>query len=131
MVRKGISNAPTTEEPSTTAASGPGKDTETAKCREKLKRKYKEDYIKYGFTVTDKAGDEVPLCFVCSKILSNEAMKPSKLSRHMETNHSYLVGKPIEYFQQMLCDFRGQQTLMTKSAKVSENALKASYALAL
>lgn len=81
--------------------------------------------------MTDKTGEEVPLCFVCSAVLSNETMKPSKLSRHMETHHSFLKAKPIEYMQQMLRDFKGQQTLMRKSAKVSENALKASYLVAL
>lgn len=96
-----------------------------------MKRKYNKDYIKYRYTVTDKAGEEVPLCFVCSTVLSNEAMKPSKLLRHIETHHSSLIGKPIEYMQQMLRDFKGQQTLIRKSAKVRENALKASYVVIL
>lgn len=79
-MRKG--GSATTEEQTSNAASCSGKDTdETVKCRERQKRKYNEDYIKYGFTVTDKAGEEVQLCFVCSTVLSNEAMKPSKILR--------------------------------------------------
>ena len=79
---------------------------DTGKQSQKRKRKYNEEYIKYGFAVTtDRAGEEVPLCFVCSTLLSNEAMKPSKLLRHMETHHVFLNAKPIEYMQQMLRDF--------------------------
>ena len=58
-------------------------------------------------------------------------MKPSKLLRHMEAHHGSLKAKPIEYMQQMLREFKGQQTTMRKSAKISENALKASYLVAL
>ena len=71
---------------------------DTGKQSQKRKRKYNEEYIKNGFTVTtDRAGEEVPL--------STEAMKPSKLLRHMETHHVFLNAKPIEYMQQMLRDF--------------------------
>ena len=74
--------------------------------KQSQKRKYNEEYIKYGFTVTtDRAGEEVPMCFVCSTLLSTEAIKPSKLLRHMETHHVFLNAKPIEYMQQMLRDF--------------------------
>ena len=70
----------------------------------KKKRKYNEEYIKHRFAVTtDRAGEEVPLCFVCSTLLSTK--KPSKLLRHMETHHVFLNAKPIEYMQQMLRDF--------------------------
>ena len=110
----------------------PSTSQDTGKQSLKRKRKYNEEYIQYGFTVTtDIAGEEVPLCFVCSTILSNEAMKPPKLLRHMEAHHIFLKAKPIEYMQQMLRDFKGQQTIMRKSAKISENALKASYLVAL
>src|SRR4029434_4458977 len=72
----------------------------------KKKEKHNEEYIKYGFTVTtDRAGEEVPMCFVCSTLLSTEAIKPSKLLRHMESHHVFLNAKPIEYMQQMLRDF--------------------------
>ena len=84
--------------------------------KQSQKRKYNEEYIKYGFTVTtDGAGEEVPLCLVCSTLLSNEAMKPSKLLRHMETHHVFLKAKPIEQMQPMLRDFKGQQTIMKES----------------
>ena len=63
--------------------------------KQSRKRKYNEEYIKYGFAVTtDRAGEEVPMCFVCSTLLSTEAIKPSKLLRHMETHHVFLNAKP-------------------------------------
>ena len=68
---------------------------DTGKQSKKRKRKYNEEYIKYGFTVTtDRAGEEVPPCFVCSTLLSTEALKPSKLLRHMEMHHVFLNAKP-------------------------------------
>ena len=46
---------------------------DTGKQIKKRKRKHNEEYIKYGFTVTtDGAGEDVPLCLVCSTLLSNE-----------------------------------------------------------
>ncbi|XP_063766104.1 protein FAM200A-like [Eleginops maclovinus] len=114
------------------ATIGQGQASEASTSQKRRKRKYNEEYVKYGFTVTtDRAGEEVPLCFVCSTILCNEAMKPSKLTRHMETHHVHLKAKPVEYMQQMLRDFKGQQATMRKSAKINENALKASYLVAL
>uniref|UniRef100_A0A3B4VDX5 HAT C-terminal dimerisation domain-containing protein n=1 Tax=Seriola dumerili TaxID=41447 RepID=A0A3B4VDX5_SERDU len=109
------------------------KDSRKRKRERPAKRKYDaEKYFKLGFTfTTNKAGDEIPVCFICSARLSNEAMKPSKLTRHLETHHSSLKGKPIQYFEEMLRIFKGQQTLMKKSATSSENALKASYQVAL
>ena len=61
--------------------------------KQSQKRKHNEEYIKCGFTVkTDGAGEEVPLCLVCSTLLSNEAMKPSKLLR--QTHHIFFNAKP-------------------------------------
>ena len=51
---------------------------------------------------------------MCPTILSNEAMKPSKLLRNIEAHHGSLKAKPIEYMQQMLRDFKGQMTNYVK-----------------
>lgn len=42
---------------------------------------------------------ELPVCVICSEVLSNESTKPSKLHHHLETTHSHLKEKPVEYFQ--------------------------------
>ena len=51
------------------------------------KRKYNPEYIKYGFIAIEHRGDYLPQCVVCMKTLSNGAMKPSLLKRHLESNH--------------------------------------------
>src|SRR4029434_10377948 len=59
--------------------------------REKT-RKYSNNYLKFGFTYKETDGDELPVCVVCSSVLSNESMKPSNLQRHLdlETTHAHL-----------------------------------------
>ena len=40
------------------------------------KRKYNEEYISYGFTVTlDRDDTEKPQCFLCGKVLANSKTK--------------------------------------------------------
>ncbi|KAF2358175.1 hypothetical protein FHG87_011069 [Trinorchestia longiramus] len=51
------------------------------------KRKYDPAYVKYGFIAIEH-GEALPLCVVCMESLSNAAMKPSLLKRHLETNHA-------------------------------------------
>uniref|UniRef100_A0A8C5NEZ3 DUF4371 domain-containing protein n=1 Tax=Gouania willdenowi TaxID=441366 RepID=A0A8C5NEZ3_GOUWI len=57
--------------------------------REKT-RKYTDNYLKFGFTFKERDGIEFPMCVICSTVLSNESMKPSKLQRHLETTHGHL-----------------------------------------
>uniref|UniRef100_A0A8C5A3P1 DUF4371 domain-containing protein n=1 Tax=Gadus morhua TaxID=8049 RepID=A0A8C5A3P1_GADMO len=94
--------------------------------REKT-RKYTDNYLKFGFTFKETDGIEFPMCVICSTVLSNESMKPSKLQRHLETTHSHIKDKPVDYFKTYLKSLQGQQ----KSAKVGELALKCSYQVAL
>ena len=56
-------------------------------------------YLKYGFIATGDARAPSPLCIICANRLSNEAMKPSKLLRHLETKHPALKDKPSGYFE--------------------------------
>ena len=67
-----------------------------AKCAKK--RNYSDDYLKYGFTVISKNSLDMPQCVICFKILSNDAMRPSRLERHLTTIHPDLVNKPRDYF---------------------------------
>ncbi|KAJ8381181.1 hypothetical protein SKAU_G00019590 [Synaphobranchus kaupii] len=53
-------------------------------------RRYDESYLKYGDSHAPS-----PLCVVCGKKLSNEAMKPSKLLWHVESKHPALKDKVI------------------------------------
>ena len=65
------------------------------------KRKYESSYVSYGFTfITERDGTQKPQCFLCSKVLCNTSMKPSKLKEHFKNLHSnysqdeLLVKKP-------------------------------------
>uniref|UniRef100_A0A8C4RV02 Uncharacterized protein n=1 Tax=Erpetoichthys calabaricus TaxID=27687 RepID=A0A8C4RV02_ERPCA len=75
-----------------------------------------KDYIRYGFSW---CGDETapkPQCIICGDQLSNEAMAPSKLNRHLNSNHPSYTKKD-------------KQLLKTRS--VPDKCLQASYALSL
>lgn len=96
------------------------------------KRLFSEDYIKYGFTVIEKNGIQLPQCVICHSILSNDAMRPSRLQRHLMTNHLALKDKPKEFFaakcnslKRMKLDSTGD--FRKETAKIVE----ASYELAL
>ena len=49
-----------------------------------VKRKYKDDYVKYGFVASGSDDHQLLLCIICNFTLTNEALVPSKLSRHLK-----------------------------------------------
>ncbi|GFX84560.1 SCAN domain-containing protein 3 [Trichonephila clavipes] len=51
-------------------------------------RKYSQEYLNFGFTITEVNREGKPLCVICSKILAADNMKPNKLKRHFETLHA-------------------------------------------
>ncbi|GBO45807.1 hypothetical protein AVEN_267854-1 [Araneus ventricosus] len=50
------------------------------------KRKYSNEYVKYGFSLTGDEDSIKPPCVVCEEILSNGNMKLSLLMCHLEAN---------------------------------------------
>ena len=62
------------------------------------KRKYSEDYLQYGFTDAIGNGQVVPQCIVCFQVLSNDALRPTRLQRHLQTKHSCHQDKPLAFF---------------------------------
>ena len=80
-------------------------------------RKYDNDYIEYSFTESGPSGD-LPLCVVCLQTLSNDAMKPTKLKRHLTAVHSDLANKPREYFEKQRPVLETERQI---TANVSEN----------
>ena len=63
------------------------------------KRKYSEDYLQYGFTDAIGNGQVVPQCIVCFQVLSNDALRPTRLQCHLQTKHSCHQDKPLAFFQ--------------------------------
>ncbi|XP_008188989.1 zinc finger BED domain-containing protein 5-like [Acyrthosiphon pisum] len=43
------------------------------------KRKYNDEYIKFGFTDITVNKEVRPQCVICTTVLSNDALKPAKL----------------------------------------------------
>lgn len=96
---------------------GPSEKTEEEPTTSKKKkaafnRQYQESYLKYGFIATGDSRAPSPLCIICGKQLSNEAMKPSKLLCHLETKHRALKDKPSEYFERKKHEQEGQKQLL-------------------
>lgn len=94
-------------------------------------RRYNEDYLKYGFIKCEKPFEnDRPQCVICNNILANESLKPSKLKRHLETQHAELTDKPLEYFQRKKKDVKLSTQFLSCSTPVSEKALLSSYLVA-
>lgn len=103
-------------------------DTPTQKT--KFLRKYNLDFIKYGFVNGGTEAVPKAQCVECGLMLSNEALKPSKLQRHLETKHPMLVGKPVEYFKRKEIGLQMQKRSVVSLTNNSKCALKASYLVA-
>lgn len=91
-------------------------------------RKYSEEYLSHGFSFVLIENIARPECVVCGEVLSNGSMKPSLLTRHLNTKHSDLKDKYIIFFKRLLenknkCNMR----TYLSTGSVSENAVEASF----
>ncbi|KAG9483273.1 hypothetical protein GDO78_009290 [Eleutherodactylus coqui] len=96
--------------------------------KKKKCRQYSNECLKYEFIPT-LTNVQLPLCLV-----SNEAVKPSRLSDHLEKMHSDKVGKPISFFQGLKAKFENRSTvgkLFGKFALNADKGLLASYKVSL
>ena len=80
------------------------------------KRKFSDDYIKYGFTSVFDCEEEKGQCMLCYKILGCHFLRPSKLMLHLEKVHPEHKHKNAEFFKR-------------KKACVKRQCLNASVAL--
>ena len=61
--------------------------------------KYMDIHLKFCFVQCPGTGQlPRPQSGICATFLGNEAMKPSRFIRRVNTEHSDLVNKPIEFF---------------------------------
>lgn len=104
--------------------------TTSKKKKSAFNRQYQESYLKYGFIATGDPHAPSPLCIICGDKLANEAMKPSKLLRHIENKHPTLKDKPLEFFQRKKCEHEGQKQLLRATTSTNASALRASYLVA-
>ena len=103
------------------------------KCDKTVKvRKWDETYLKYGFFLPD---DQIlnaapqPECLICSNRLSNSALVPAKLQRHLEANHPAYETKTISYFKHMKSSVRKQKDSFLGAVKTDQDLLLTSYRL--
>ena len=96
------------------------------------KRKYSEEFLKYGFTFIVEAGIEKPQCVICNEIMSAESTKPNEMKRHFDAKHSNFADKDVQHFKNKAdgvkksrLDFGG------KYQQQNMAAIEASYLVAL
>lgn len=94
-----------------------------------FKQKYQESYLHYGFIAIGDSHAPSLLCIICGDRLANEAMKPSKLLRHIETKHPALTDNPLEFFERKIYEYKRQKQLL-KAISSNVSALTASFFVA-
>ncbi|UYV72327.1 hypothetical protein LAZ67_9002655 [Cordylochernes scorpioides] len=106
--------------------------SKNSSCSQKyvVSRKYNEDFLKFGFTSTMENYQVVPECVICGSKLSNSSMVPSKLQRHLVTNHPSLATKDKSYFEKSLSLKLKQVKVFEKQISVSGKAQLVSYEIA-
>uniref|UniRef100_A0A452GFY1 DUF4371 domain-containing protein n=1 Tax=Gopherus agassizii TaxID=38772 RepID=A0A452GFY1_9SAUR len=82
------------------------------------KRRYDDDYIKYGFTCIGDQDCPKSLCVICDDVLANSSLKPSLLQHHLETRHPAHLNKPRK---------SDITSFISKASTDNKNALEASY----
>ncbi|XP_076045266.1 protein FAM200B-like [Oratosquilla oratoria] len=96
------------------------------------KRKYIEDYIRFGFVSLQRGDTEVPQCVICYKTLSNDGMRPSRLECHLRTSHPALVDKPKAFFETKKDTLKGAKLDDSGSFRQqSSKVVEASYEIAM
>ena len=97
-------------------------------------RQYSQEYLKYGF-ITSLTNDTMPLCLLCEKTFSNDAMKPAKMKDHLERVHSDKKHKDLDYFKTLKEKLKGRSSIKTffkaPASADTEGGLKASYNISL
>ena len=106
-----------------------GQKLKTIKQSGSCKRKYNEDYIGFGFIVSER-DSWLPYRLICSTTLSNEAMVPSKLERHLTKNHPEHKDRPREHFEKLRSNIKKQSKKMKLFCSIPEKAQIASYKIA-
>ncbi|XP_073667603.1 SCAN domain-containing protein 3-like [Paramisgurnus dabryanus] len=90
-------------------------------------RKYREEYITYGFTCIVLNQVQHPQCVVCSEVLAHESLKPVKMLRHLKTKHPSLADKPTDFFRRKEKELHGQKKVLIKQTTIPAKAQRASF----
>lgn len=95
-------------------------------------RQYDAEYIKYGF-VPSPSNQHNPMCLLCDRVFSNEAMKPSRLSDHLLKVHTSDANRDIAFFKSLQEKRKNRSifTAMSHPSQQSNDGMRASYNLSL
>ena len=75
---------------------------------------------------------DIPVCVLCQKLLGNDSMKPSLLTRHLERAHPKFKDKELDFFKDRESVFKKQYWDKGGRFFQQTNALlKASYEVSL
>ena len=91
-----------------------------------------DSYLKCGFIQcpdTDQLPQ--PQRVICATVLGSEAMKPSRLIRRLNTKHSDLVDKPIEFFMCKRDTLKIEKKIISQTSTTDTSLLTASYLISL
>ena len=94
---------------------------------EPRKRKYDPQYLDCGFS---EGPNGKPQCVLCMEMLALESMKPSKMKRHLETNHVQCAKKPHEFFERNAEELLRQKSVVLFKNPVDKLTLLASFKVA-
>lgn len=130
LKRKAPESDTSESEPSTSSSSSCGHPRKAVETTKKKKRQYDENYLSFGFISTGESSCPEPLCLLCGMKLSNQAMVPSKLKRHLTTTHPSQADQSRDYFIRLKSQHSRQEQVMIRSTNVSKNAQEASYMVA-
>jgi len=106
--------------------------TSTKKKKSAFTRKYMESYLKFGFIeCPDTDQLQRTQCVICATALGNEAMKPSRLIRHLNTKYSDLFYKHIEFFMRKRDALKIEKKIISQASITDTSLLTASYLISL
>nr|XP_025842280.1 SCAN domain-containing protein 3 [Vulpes vulpes] len=106
-------------------------EVKTRRVHTSFTRKYDPSYIEFGFVAVIDGEVLKPQCIICGDILANEAMKPSKLKRHLYSKHKEISSQPKEFFEKKSSELKSQPKQLFNVSHINISALRASYKVAL
>ena len=71
-------------------------------------RQYSIDYLKIEF-IASATNQQLPYCFLCNQMFSNESMKPSRMCEHLTKNIK--KDKDLNYFQAVQKQFVNRSSI--------------------
>ena len=83
--------------------------------------------LKYGSIATGDFDALSAQGLFCNRKLAKEAMKPSKLLRHMLTNIPGVKDKPLEFFKRKKRELERQERLQRATTSTNVNFLRTAY----